>query len=135
MRSRGEEEGGGERLLSPRARARWRGAECASGLGPPKQRSARADVGDDGNSDDADVGVDGDDDDGGNGGNGDGDGGGGDCDDGGDGDGGGGDGFPRTLPIWPGPWAITPRDQISREGNPSLRQIGPPKGIEVRDLN
>ena len=35
--------------------------------------------------------------------------------------GGGGDGFPRTLPIWPGPWAITPRDQISREGNPSLR--------------
>ena len=42
-------------------------------------------------------------------------------------DGGGGDGgdVPRTLPIWSSPWAITPRDQISREGNPSLRPIGP----------
>ena len=32
------------------------------------------------------------------------------------GDGGGGDGFPRTLPICPGPGSITPRDQISRAG-------------------
>ena len=39
--------------------------------------------------------------------------------DGGDGD--GGDGFPRTLPICSGPCSITPRDQISRSGNPSLR--------------
>ena len=37
------------------------------------------------------------------------------------GDGGGGDGLPRTLSIWPGPGSITPRDQISRAGNPSLR--------------
>ena len=52
--------------------------------------------------------------------------------DGGDGGGGdGGDGFPRTLPIWPGPWAITPRDQISREGNPSLRSDSVSKWIII----
>ena len=39
-----------------------------------------------------------------------------------DGDGGGGDGgFPRTLSIWSCPGSITPRNQISRAGNPSLR--------------
>ena len=39
------------------------------------------------------------------------------------GDGGGGDGFPRTICVWSSPGSITPRDQISRSGNPSLRQI------------
>ena len=38
----------------------------------------------------------------------------------GGGDGDGGD-VPRTLSIWLGPGSITPRDQISRAGNPSLR--------------
>ena len=33
-----------------------------------------------------------------------------------------GDGFPRTLSIWLEPWSNVPRDQISRSGNPSLRQ-------------
>ena len=36
-------------------------------------------------------------------------------------DGGGGDGFPRTLSIWLSPGSITPRNQISCSGNPSLR--------------
>ena len=35
--------------------------------------------------------------------------------------GGNGGGFPRTLCIWLSPGSITPRDQISRSGNPSLR--------------
>ena len=68
-----------------------------SGLGPPKERLAGADVGDDGNSDDADDGVDGDDEDGGNGGGGDGDGGWVDYDDGG---GGAGDGGLRRTAEW-----------------------------------
>ena len=41
-----------------------------------------------------------------------------DGDDGGDG---GDGGFPRTLSIWSCPGSITPRNQISRAGNPSLR--------------
>ena len=53
--------------------------------------------------------------------------------DGGDGEGDGG--VPTTLPIWSGPWAITPRDQISCAGNPSLRPTGLPKGIEVSYVN
>ena len=40
----------------------WRGAECAGGLGPSKQRLAIDDVGNDGNSDDAGGGVGGADD-------------------------------------------------------------------------
>ena len=32
------------------------------------------------------------------------------------------DGFPRTLSIWSDPGSITPRNQISRAGNPSFRQ-------------
>ena len=55
-------------------RALWRGAECAGGLGPSKQRLAIDDVGNDGNSDDAGDGVGGDEnaDDGGSDGDGDG---------------------------------------------------------------
>ena len=31
--------------------------------------------------------------------------------------GGGGGGDPNNSPIWPEPWTITPRDQISRSGS------------------
>ena len=48
-------------------------------------------------------------------------------------DGGDGDGVPTTLPIWQDPWGTVCRNQMSRAGNPSLRQIGPPKGIEARN--
>ena len=47
-------------------------------------------------------------------------------------DGGDGDGVPTTLPIWSSPWAITPRDQISRAGNPSLRQFLHRKMLKVQ---
>ena len=69
-------------------RALWRGAECAGGLGPSKQRLAIVDVGDDGTSDDAEDGVDGDEnaDDGGGDGDGDGAAGGGEYRAGDDGD-------------------------------------------------
>ena len=53
-------------------------------------------------------------------------GGGGDGDGDGDsnGDGGGsGDGVPTTLPIWPGPQPITPRDQISHSGIPHFDML------------
>ena len=43
-----------------------------------------------------------------------------------DGDDGDGGGFPRTLSIWSCPGSITRRDQISRAGNPSLRQVANP---------